>query len=156
MSDRTYRLAVILHEGIEHDALRRAADGRWYLLNTGTPLPVGYVATIVRPLVVLDPEDTDLMEAARQRFIEGWEEENRSGNEGNRVRSGLRAMLKGLADRPEMLTEPLDPAARVIDKDDDEWARNREGLWACLSTRTQLQAWPDLFVSYGPLTVIEP
>lgn len=47
------------------------------------------------------------------------------------------------------ITEPVDPAARVVDFLGREWATTTNGTWAALGHAVTVDAYPDLVGRFG-------
>lgn len=112
--------------------------------------PNGYVdvdgVTEVKPLLVLDLSPREVfqtLEALRgSRRLIALEVADKIGRQAAAIYPRLE--------------EATDPSARVTDKDGDEWARNRNGYWACLTTTVAPRSWQELETNYGPLRLSDP
>lgn len=69
--------------------------------------------------------------------------------------AGVAAALREFAKpTPPPLTEmPTDLAARVIDRDNDVWARSHDRTWGCITSQSHPQDWTDLVNVCGPLRI---
>lgn len=72
--------------------------------------------------------------------------------EADRERALRDALIAGRP-KPEPLAEPTDLAARVIDRQGYEWAKQTNGrLWVCLTdSGAERLDWARLALTYGPL-----
>lgn len=101
-----------------------------------------------RPLVVIDPEDREQVERLRLALdaeVAGYVSSGATG-------IALRSLIE-----PPLPEEPEPFGARVVDSASDEWARRRDGKWACLTSQAGLSMpWAELVERYSPIEVVTP
>jgi len=151
--------------GVEFMAVRTGSTNPYWSAPMDWPVGISDYECEFRRLVVIDPdsaEDLDALVSALRLAAAGRGFSHVSLNslfsdeQYDFVRDALRSLI---AEPTPRIEEPTDPAARVIDKDGDEWARTVRtlgGRWSCLSSVPGDQTWDSLLKFYGPVEVVTP
>ena len=129
-----------------------SSDSQWFVAGPRLGSQHGWYhdrVTVVRPLVVIDPEDREAVGRLVEVLV------HFEGPGPATFADRIQLALREFADPTPPTPEPTDATARVTDRRDNIWRLLADGEWVCTSGPDigEYLTWDRLAAERGPLEV---